>query len=377
MTPQLEQISAQLDRLATLEPSPFPVVSLYLDLRPNQNGRDQFEPFLRKEMGNRLRTYEADGPQRRSLDQDFEKIRTFVSGVDPSANGLALFASSGSDLFEAQQLAAPVSAHRLSISDRPHLYPLARLLDQYPRYAVLHADTHQSRIFVVAANVVEKRQQIEGTKTKRMKMGGWSQARYQRHVDNDHLQHIKEVVDALANLVRHEGISSIVIAGDEVAVPMVKAQLPKHLADCVVDIVKVPDYVAERELLEAASGAMQESERLSERERVEMLLDAYRADALAVVGIEETSDALERGQVDELFVSAAPEGIDATSLSRGNDANGNATGNESRLERTAEERIGDELIAKARQTGARLRFIGDPSLLAAVGGVGARLRFRS
>jgi hypothetical protein len=43
--PILDQLSAQLDRLAAFEPGPFPVLSLYLNLQPDQNGRDHYEPF--------------------------------------------------------------------------------------------------------------------------------------------------------------------------------------------------------------------------------------------------------------------------------------------------------------------------------------------
>src|SRR5256885_11154943 len=130
-----DQLTAQLDRLAAVEPGPFPVVSLYLNLQPDQHGRDNFEPFLRKELAERLRTYSGQGPERDSLQRDVERIRAYVQTVDRAANGLALFACSAGDLFEAIELAAPVAEHRLFISDQPHLYPLARVLDRYPRYA--------------------------------------------------------------------------------------------------------------------------------------------------------------------------------------------------------------------------------------------------
>jgi peptide subunit release factor 1 (eRF1) len=39
-------------------------------------------------------------------------------------------------------------------------------------------------------------------------------------------------------------------------------------------------------------------------------------------------------------------------------------------------KLADELITKAQQTSARIRFIEDQDLLADVGGVGALLRFR-
>jgi peptide subunit release factor 1 (eRF1) len=39
-------------------------------------------------------------------------------------------------------------------------------------------------------------------------------------------------------------------------------------------------------------------------------------------------------------------------------------------------KLSDELVTRAQQTAARIRFIEDTSLLAEVGGVGALLRFR-
>ena len=81
-------------------------------------------------------------------------------------------------------------------------------------------DTNSARIFVFAGNSVQRTEQVDGVKTKRHKMGGWSQARYQRHTENFHLQHAKEVADALARVVRNESIGAIVIAGDDVIVPL-------------------------------------------------------------------------------------------------------------------------------------------------------------
>ena len=42
-----------------------------------------------------------------------------------------------------------------------------------------------------------------------------------------------------------------------------------------------------------------------------------------------------------------------------------------------DERVGDELVTKARQTAAKIRIVQDPAVLAGVGGVGALLRFKS
>ena len=366
--PTTDQLSALLDRLAAFEGGPFPVVSLYLNMQPDQHGRDHVEPFLRRELSERIRTYPAGGPERESVERDAEKIRALVAGADASLNGLAIFSSSAADFFESIPLTSPVSEHRLYISNQPHVYPLVRLADDYPRYAVLLADTHSARLFVVADNRARETSAIEGVKTRRHKMGGWSQARYQRHIDNYHVKHAKEVVEALERLVREERLQSIIVAGDEVIVPLLREQLPKAVAERVVDVVKLDVRAPEHAVLAATREVMRQQDASSDRARVDALFDAYRSSGLGVVGPTDTARALDLGQVDELLIAGSPDGIDASGgESRPSDA--------SPADRSPEERVADELIARARQTAARVTVVQDASLLAAVGGVGALLRF--
>ena len=79
-------------------------------------------------------------------------MRYLEDEVPASVQGLAIFACSASeDWFEVGHFDAPFERNRLFISDRPHLYPLARLIDQYRRYAVVLADTNRAQIFVFAS----------------------------------------------------------------------------------------------------------------------------------------------------------------------------------------------------------------------------------
>lgn len=343
-------IQSQLDRLAAFEPGPFPVVSLYLNMQADQHGRDQFASFLRKELGDRIKTFPPASPERNSLEKDVERINAYLDGVERSLNGLAVFACSAADFFEVITLAAPIPEHRLYVAGEPHLYPLAQVADQFPRYAVLVADTNSARLFVVAGNAIERTTEVEGVKTRRHKMGGWSQARYQRHVENFHLHHTKEVVDALTRLVRAEKIDSIILAGDEVILPLLKDQLSKDVAERVVQNLKLDIRTPPHAIVETTMEVMRQRDVQGDRERVDELLGAYRGNGLATVGIERTERALQMGQVEELLVSA--------------------TG------RRDSEQAADPLVTKARQTGARVRFIEDTTLLQSSGGVGAFLRFR-
>ncbi len=186
-----------LDRLLNFEPTPAPVISLYIDARVNEQGQRTFDPFVRKELSERLKTYENQSEERQSFENDVTRITDYLENEVPeSIQGVAIFACSAEkDWFDVGQFDAPFERNRLFVSDRPHLYPLARLVDQYRRYAVVLADTNRAQIFVFAAGRAVEREELENVKTKHTKVGGWSQARYQRHEQNYHLHHAKEVVE--------------------------------------------------------------------------------------------------------------------------------------------------------------------------------------
>ena len=382
-------VTDQLDRLAAMEPAPYPVVSLYLNTQPGSTGRDQFQTFVRKEFAARGRTYPANSPERESLEKDVERISQYLATeLEPSANGLAIFACSAGELFEAIQMTAAIDQHSLYIGDLPHLYPLARVESLYPSFAAVLADTNSARILVVATGEVVNDQEIKGVKTRQTSQGGWSQARYQRHIENFHLQHAKEVVEALDRIVQRENIPEVLLAGDEVIIPLLKEQMPKHLAERVVDQLRYDRDASLDELLKTSLDAMKKVHEQTEREKVEAAIGGYRSGGLGVLGPEETLDAMVKGQVEELLMTAQLEGLQGLS---GPKAGGTATASDAEQAEPIVEtmlageaaqapaeavRMADELVSKAAQTAARITFIQDPELLAPYGGVAALLRFR-
>ena len=380
-------ITEQLDVLARFEPVPYPVVSLYLNTQPNERGRDQYQSFVRQEFKARSRTYPSGSPERESLDKDLERISAFLeSELQASANGVAIFACSAGEMFEAIQLTAPIDQHWLYIGDAPHLYPLARIESKYPRYAAVVADTNSARILVFATNELVSQQEVVGEKTRRTSQGGWSQARFQRHISNFHMQHAKEIVEALDGIVRQEGITQILTAGDEVILPLLRDQMPRHLAEKVVDHLKLDAKAPLDTILTATVDAMGRQNERSDREKVDAAVGGYRSGGLGIVGPEDTLDALVKGQVDELLLSPNVNALRDVS----NEAL-RAMANDSTLLEPAVEpaaggeaaeasprvvRLADELVTRAKQTGATVTFIEDATLLQDYGGVAALLRFR-
>ena len=377
-SPATQSLSERMEALAALEASPFPVISLYLSLSTRQNGQEDFQQFVRKVFRERARALPERSPERESFDQDVERIQEHLETADAAAGqALAIFACSGSDLFEVIPLEAPIAEHALFVSSVPHLYPLARVIENYPRYAAVMLDTNKARIFVFGGET-EREKTIVGEKTRRTSKGGWSQARYQRRADNFHLHHIKEVVDTLGAIVRDEEIQHVVVAGAEVAMPILREQLPKELADKIVEIGAHEDGESES-FLERTMAALREKDAETDVEKVQELMDAWRSGGLGVAGPEATLSAFQLGQVDELIITGSPDSLKPVQKLPADAAPGDVEAVTSNPVGAGDERqlkLSDELITRAQQTAARIRFIEDASLLADVGGVGAFLRFR-
>lgn len=368
-----------LDRLSSFEPSEdAPVLSLYLDAQPDQHGRDNYDAWLRKTLSDRARTFK--GEARESFDQDVARITTFLAeDARRSANGLAIFACAARGLFDAVQFDVPFDDHWLFIGSVPHLYPLARLNDQFPRYAALVVDTNSARLFVFGLGATESGQDVKNVKTRKTSQGGWSQARYQRHLANFHLQHLKEVADTLERVVRDEAITQIVLACDEVTKPTLLEQLPQQIAEKIVDIVRLDINAPERDVLATTLETLRGHDATTDAEHVEALIGAWRANGLGVVGPEPCLEALEMGQVEELLITATPSLLERPESLPAPVAPGPVEVDTSAPAAGVDSdqiKVADELVTKAQQTGARIRFIEDPNLLADVGGVGALLRFK-
>jgi peptide chain release factor subunit 1 len=346
-------LAEQIDSLAAFAPTELPVISLYLNTQSDDHGRDNFASFVKKELHTRARTFEPLSVAGASFARDVDRIETYLATeLRPSTNGLALFACAGADDFlEAVQLNAPLEQHEIYVDRQPHLYTLALVNEQFPRYAVVVADTDSARLFVFGLSTTISEDKVESPKMSRTQAGGWSQERYQRHMENYHLHHAKEVLEVLDRVVRKEKINHIVFAGDQVVIPLLQKQLSPFLAAKVIDVLRLDIRTPERQVLEATLASMRRQDARDDSEKVEHLIGDYRSGGLAVVGVSDVLAALSRGQVEEVLLSTASSGESET--------------------------MSENILAQARQTGARFRLIEDATLLAEVGGVGASLRYRS
>jgi peptide chain release factor subunit 1 len=380
-----------IEKLASFETTGLPFISIYLNAQANGQGRDEYQIWLKNEFRENSTDFEDESQELQSFSEIEEKINLFLEKeVEDSANGIAIFASLNGDFFETVQLDEPFPNNRFFMFSRPHIFPLVRIKEQNPKYLALWADTNKADIYIFGGeNIINleneteaKVEEIKNEKTNRSQVGGWSQARYQRHVENYHLQHAKETVEEVERLMREQKIEHLILCGDETGViPILKDQFSKAAEEKLVSVLNLSQYATEEEIRQKTREVMGIDNAVRDQEKVERMFNAAKAAAgLGTIGVDKTLAALSNGQVEELIISSTFDAIkyknkDVKKVLE-DYAPGDDNSNLDELPEVSEKRqIGDELLIRALNSSAKICFIEDESLLKDAGGVGAVLRY--
>jgi hypothetical protein len=345
---------ATLRGLAAWPQTEVPTISAYLDLRPQATGENpQVRSgliVLRDRLRQLEREYSPHSAEHDSLGQDVERLDDYLeSEALPDVQCLAVFACHGSDRrFAAIETAHPLD-NQVSAGAHPRLMPLARLADQDEAVVAL-ADTNTLRLFARRSGALEEIGLLddEPDDYSRADVGGWSQARFQRHVEEHREAFAELAVQALDEVARQEQAHRLVICADEVAAKLLVDALPKPLAENVRGILRADTRATAEELGREVLPFLEQLDNDEANEAADRLVGELSREGLAVAGVEGTEAALTVGQVAELLVDPAIE---------------------------LDEAVIEGLLRAAAATDARIRFPPDHGGLRQLGGLGGLLRF--
>jgi peptide subunit release factor 1 (eRF1) len=386
------KITKLIEKLGSMEPDGKPFFSIYINAEAGQNGRDTYPIWLKTELSDEEQKYKDDEDELGRFTALTERINNFVENeADPSANGIAIFASLGEgDYFEVVQLDVPFPESRFHSSDRPHIFPLVRAVHENPRYAVLWADKNKADIYVFGGetrirsdvDAQSKVESIENEVTSGTSAGGWSQQRFQRRRENFALQHAKEVVAELEEVMKKYSVEHLIIAGDEETIlPVIKPELSKPLEDKLIGSVSIADYQSEDEIREKTLDVVTTEMATLQMKEVERVNDATKAAAkLGTLGVEDTLRALANGQVEELVIASNIDSIDYSKkkikkILKEYEPGDDTAPTDATVNVSDAAEIADQLVMRAINTAAKIMFVKDDSLLEDAGGVGSILRF--
>jgi peptide subunit release factor 1 (eRF1) len=305
-----------LRELAGMRADGETVLSTYLDLDPAQFATpparsseiDSLLDQARREIEHKERTHAELMALRGALERTREMLRPRGSIVR-GAHALALFACEPLDLARSLRLPRPV-ARAAIVSDAPFIAPL---VEQGPagRLCVALIDERFARILRGTAGRLRETVSFGDPVHGRHDQGGWSQARYQRSIDESVTAHLRRVARVLYDLLRVSPYDRQLIGCTEPLWPRVLAELHADVRSRLTEqrlSIDVGDAsIADVE--RAAARMLAALERSREKAMLAELRERHaRGNGRAAAGLSAVLRALVERRVETLLYDA---GVDA------------------------------------------------------------------
>ncbi len=380
-----ETILARLQELARFEEDGSPVISLYLDtLWDSAAKREAVRLFVKDKLRQVVALHGKDHPWHDSLAADAERIRRrveeLVSPVGaPPGRGLAIFASHARGLWLEIPAPRPFE-NQLVVRTVPHVFQLARLVDDYQTAILCQVDSRSARILEFVFGGLAGEEKIDHPDVPgRHHQGGWSQMRYQRHVDWHREKHVREVADVFVRLADGDPMARLFLSGPPEPLAFLKSALPKRILERQPTELGLELGAEIPEVMRAVLAGIEEKEREEEARHVRETLEEALAGGLAAAGPAEVAAAANHGAVSLLLVldGARVEGWRCPSCSWLGTGEPPAACPACGGEGTQACDLVERLVEKVLASGGDLDVIHESEALAEAGGVAAKLRFRA
>ena len=243
-----------VDELQELEavPTGYPFISLYLDVRHNDQSAEEIRVFTRNQLRKALADT-AGARQRTRLETDARHITAYLEDViharvNRQSHGLGIFACAGQKYFQVISSAEPFPT-QLHVGDRPHLQPLRERAQSQKRLLAVHLDPREQRILELGVGSHQDRQGRHRHVAKHSK-GGWSHLQYRHSLAAPEKAGVERVRQVLIRLADEAPGIPVVLTGEDSLCNALRESLPTRIANKVLGVLPVDLSTAERNALD-------------------------------------------------------------------------------------------------------------------------------
>ena len=314
--------------------------------------------------------------EREALKGDLERIRAwFDDGFDrQGARGVAVFASGLDNFWSTLTTAVPV-ADDVRLAADLYLAPLARLVGRTDATLVARVGRELGTVYRLRGRQLVEIADESETVPGQHDQGGWSQGRYERHIDEIVERHWRRVADTLDACVRSLSGARVVLVGAEDMRSEFEEMLSNEVKGCLAGWATAAAHLEGSALLDAVTPVLDNWW----AGREETLLDRWREESgrngRASAGWEQTLEAASDGRVELLLVQ---DGTDRPAFQCPQCGRAQSSDGSCPLDGTTMESRDGGLDLALHQTlahGGSVHVLRDRQDLAPVGGVAALLRF--
>ena len=357
------------------------VISVFLNLDPTYFATPPARATAIASLLNDLehKIAEVEGPHelKQQLAEDVELIKAEFQRPDLAeggTQGLAIVCNSEAGLFESFSLPHPVDS-RVEVDTTAYVEPLVAA-GTSERWLVVLANRSKARFFVGAAEGLEETDQLEDAVHRQHSQGGWSQARYQRGVDEQVADHLKHTGEVAFQIFKRRPFDHVLLAAPDETYGDLENALHPYIRERLAGRVQVDIGASSLQDVQAAATEAI-SKHLIERERqvLDRLAEHLGRGERGAAGLDAVLDALNQARVEILVVQdhlEAPGARDPETQMLTGENGSSPTGGE--MEKV--DNVIEEAMQKAVETNAEVLVVREHrDEIEQHGGIAALLRF--
>jgi peptide chain release factor subunit 1 len=297
-----------LRELAAFEADNGFAVSLYLDLDPSvtptpADAAARLHSLI--DEAGRLGAAHREGlthDQKIGLRGDLQRIREYYERdfARDGARSVAIFVDGLDDLWQLIPLLDPVE-DEAKVARTLYLAPLVPLVGRGEGALVAVVGRERGEIFQLrGGRLVEVADRTEDRPGKH-DQGGWSQARYQRHIEHLVYDHLRHIADELDRRVRAGHKPRVVVVSGEETRAEFDDLLSKEVQSAIVGWAQAEAHAKASELLPLVAPILEHKVAEEETEMVERWQSEIGRDGRATAGWEQTLEAVSDARVELLL----------------------------------------------------------------------------
>jgi peptide chain release factor subunit 1 len=286
-------------------------ISLYVDLDPSiVPTAGDVATRVRSLLDAAAKSHGATRPDlahevRSGLKSDFERLAHFFeSEFDrDGAHGVAVFTAGPDNVWSV--LGLPSSVPDVArVADDFLLAPLVPLLGKGEGGLVAVVGREQGRVLVLRGGRLQQRADLTEDAPGRHDQGGWSQSRYQRHIENLDHEHFRAVADELEAHFRALGRPRIIVVCGEETRSEFAELLPNEVAEAVIGWTNAEAHASDADLLEVVTPWLEQARVAREDTAVARWQEETGKGARGSAGWATTLEAASDGRVELLLFQA-------------------------------------------------------------------------
>jgi peptide chain release factor subunit 1 len=245
-----------------------------------------------------------DGARRAAIRAGVERVREWSQrDFDrDGVRGAAVFVSADEDLCRIVTTAEPVADH-VEVDRQFALGPLVPLVRGDGETFVALMDRERGVVFRVVdgklQEVVDESEEVP----RQHDQGGWSQARYQRHIEHLVQRHLREVGEELAESVRGANAAQLVIVAPDELRSQIEAKLSSDTLRAVVGWAHAEPHAAPAELYEIVRPCLEQAREQRVAEQLERWHEQLGRQVRATSGWSDTLEAASDARVEVLLAA--------------------------------------------------------------------------